>query len=231
MHHWRWLCVHINNSILNSGFVIYSLLWHCHVFMASQVVLVVKNLSANVGEFNPWVRKIPWSRETATHCSILAWKISWTEEPGGLQCMGLQSWTQPSTHTDMYSYSISLSKLFSQTPKLLVNTLYTFFQLSPNKNKLNRWSHLQFHRKIKHEMPLPANFTASFEVCKMLALVSRLPSFFLLWKKWGTTLMFEQIPLPASPFPLSLPLLHYPLSPQLSSYTVKKQAQEAVLLF
>ena len=43
--------------------------------------------------------------------------------------------------------------------------------------------------------------------------------------------MFEQIPLPASPFPLSLPLLHYPLSPQLSSYSVKKQAQEAVLLF
>ena len=43
--------------------------------------------------------------------------------------------------------------------------------------------------------------------------------------------MFEQIPLPASPFPLSLHLLHYPLSPQLSSYAVKKQAQEAVLLF
>ena len=27
----------------------------------------------------------------ATHSSILAWKISWTEEPGGLQSMGLQS--------------------------------------------------------------------------------------------------------------------------------------------
>ena len=24
----------------------------------------------------------------ATHCSILAWRISWTEEPGGLQSMG-----------------------------------------------------------------------------------------------------------------------------------------------
>ena len=30
----------------------------------------------------------------ATHSSILAWKISWTEEPGGLQSMGSQkSWT------------------------------------------------------------------------------------------------------------------------------------------
>ena len=29
-------------------------------------------------------------KETATHSSILAWKIPWTEEPGGLQSMGLQ---------------------------------------------------------------------------------------------------------------------------------------------
>ena len=32
--------------------------------------------------------------ETATHSSILAWEIPWTEEPGGLQSMGLQSQTQ-----------------------------------------------------------------------------------------------------------------------------------------
>ena len=30
----------------------------------------------------------------ATHSSILAWRIPWTEEPGGLQSIGLQSWTQ-----------------------------------------------------------------------------------------------------------------------------------------
>ena len=30
----------------------------------------------------------------ATHSSIHAWKIPWTEEPGGLQSMGLQSWTR-----------------------------------------------------------------------------------------------------------------------------------------
>ena len=31
----------------------------------------------------------------ATHSSILAWEISWTEKPGGLQSMGSQnSWTQ-----------------------------------------------------------------------------------------------------------------------------------------
>ena len=30
-------------------------------------------------------------KEMATHSSILAWEIPWTEEPGGLQTMGLQS--------------------------------------------------------------------------------------------------------------------------------------------
>ena len=32
--------------------------------------------------------KTPLEQEMATHCSVLAWKISWTDEPGGLQSMG-----------------------------------------------------------------------------------------------------------------------------------------------
>ena len=32
----------------------------------------------------------PLEKEMATHSSILAWRISWTEEPGRLQSMGLQ---------------------------------------------------------------------------------------------------------------------------------------------
>ena len=36
----------------------------------------------------------PLEEEMATHYSILAWRILWTEEPGRLQTMGLQqSWT------------------------------------------------------------------------------------------------------------------------------------------
>ena len=34
----------------------------------------------------------------ATHSSILAWRILWTEEPGRLQSKGSQSWAQLSTH-------------------------------------------------------------------------------------------------------------------------------------
>ena len=37
------------------------------------------------------VGKIPWRRKwQRTHSNILAWRIPWTEEPGGLQCMGSQ---------------------------------------------------------------------------------------------------------------------------------------------
>ena len=39
-------------------------------------------------EFNPWLRKIPLEEEMATFSSILNGKISWTEEPGGLQSKG-----------------------------------------------------------------------------------------------------------------------------------------------
>ena len=51
----------------------------------------VKNLPA-VQE--TWVRSLgredPLEKETATHPSILAWKIPWTEVPGSLQSMGSQ---------------------------------------------------------------------------------------------------------------------------------------------
>ena len=57
--------------------------------------------------FDPWVRKIPWGKEMAAHSSILAWRIPWTEEPGGLQSMGSQKvrhdWVTNThkTHTHM----------------------------------------------------------------------------------------------------------------------------------
>ena len=53
--------------------------------------LVVKNPPAM---HEIWVRslgqEVPLEEEMATHSSILAWGIPWTEEPGGLQSVGLQ---------------------------------------------------------------------------------------------------------------------------------------------
>ena len=52
---------------------------------------MVKNLSAMQ---ETWVLSLGWEdlfeKGMATHSSILAWRIQWTEEPGGLQTMGLQ---------------------------------------------------------------------------------------------------------------------------------------------
>ena len=59
--------------------------------MDSLVAELVKNLSA-IQE--TWVRSLgredPLGKEVAIHCSILSWKIPWTEEPGGFQSLGSQ---------------------------------------------------------------------------------------------------------------------------------------------
>ena len=48
---------------------------------------------------SPWVQSLvqgdPLEKEMATHSRTFAWEISWTEEPGGPQSMGLQTcWTR-----------------------------------------------------------------------------------------------------------------------------------------
>ena len=60
----------------------------------------------------------------ATHSSILAGKIPWTEEPGGPQSMGSQSWTQLSMHTliSLRTYSfIILHVLYTQVSSNLTS--------------------------------------------------------------------------------------------------------------
>ena len=56
--------------------------------MAAQTV---KNLPA---VWETWVPSLSWEdpleEEMATYSSILAWRISWTEEPGGIQSRRLQ---------------------------------------------------------------------------------------------------------------------------------------------
>ena len=58
------------------------------------MVQQVNNLPAMEEIQETWVRSLgqedPLGEEMATHSSILAWEIPWTEEPGGLQSMGLQ---------------------------------------------------------------------------------------------------------------------------------------------
>ena len=55
---------------------------------------MVENLPAVWETQEAWVQSLsqedPLEKEMATHSSVLAWRIPWREEPGGLQSMGLQ---------------------------------------------------------------------------------------------------------------------------------------------
>jgi len=61
------------------------------ILRASLVAQTVENLPAMQ---ETWVQSLgqkdPLEKEMATHSSILAWKIPWTEEPGRIQCVGSQ---------------------------------------------------------------------------------------------------------------------------------------------
>ena len=56
--------------------------------------LVAQRLKCLPAMRETWVRSLgqedPLEKEMATHSSILAWRIPWTEEPDGLQTTGLQ---------------------------------------------------------------------------------------------------------------------------------------------
>ena len=55
----------------------------------------VKESKCNAGDLGLILgQEEPLEKEMATHFSILAWEIPLTEEPGGLQLMGLQSQSQ-----------------------------------------------------------------------------------------------------------------------------------------
>ena len=76
--------------------------WAC----ASQVAQLIKNLPA-MQETQIWSLgwEDPLEKDMATHSSILAWRIPWTEEPGRLQSMGLQrvghNWACTHADTDL----------------------------------------------------------------------------------------------------------------------------------
>ena len=65
----------------------------CHLsFWASLVAQMVKNLPVlQETQVRSLDQEDPLEKEMATHFSILAWRIPWTEEPGGRQSTGSQT--------------------------------------------------------------------------------------------------------------------------------------------
>ena len=98
-------------------------------------------------------REDPLEEEMATHSSILAWKIPWTEEPGGLQSMGSQRWLSSGAHTvhthwrkRRYACFCWSSRLFCWPDLMIteagewdVNQLWVFCPLTVFSSPLQNW--------------------------------------------------------------------------------------------
>ena len=76
-----------------------------------------KESACNVKDTGLWVWSLdqedPLEKEMATHSSILAWEMPWTEEPGGLQSTGLQRVgrdlaTKPPPHLSFYCWAVRI---------------------------------------------------------------------------------------------------------------------------
>ena len=67
---------------------------HRRILCITWASLVAQRLKCLPAMRETWVQSLgredPLEKEMATHSSILAWRIPWTEEPGGLQPAGLQ---------------------------------------------------------------------------------------------------------------------------------------------
>ena len=96
--------------------------------------------------FNSCIGKMPLGKEMATHSSILAWKIPWTEEPVRLQSMGLQrvrhNWVTPLCFP--FSQYLCIYKI-KKTPhsaheEIYLSIPFYFINLKVSKIKINIWS-------------------------------------------------------------------------------------------
>ena len=108
---------------------------------ASLVALVVKNPLANAGDVRD-TGSIPGLGRSleegmATHSSILAWRISWTEEPGGLQSTGSQRVGQDWSSLAHIFYHNKKKIPFNIIPILLVS--YKFYDFN-----------IEFRRLLNH---------------------------------------------------------------------------------
>ena len=91
-----------------------------------------------------WVWSLGWEgaldRGMATHSSVLAWRVPWTEEPGGLQSLGShrvrQGWATEHEHS-IYRASLNLQK--QNLMILIVNESYT--RIIHARKMKTKWRH------------------------------------------------------------------------------------------
>ena len=113
--------------------------------MTSLVAQSVKHL---LTMWETQVRSLGWEdpleKKMATHSSTLAWKIPWTEEPGGLQSMGSQrvrqGWT---TKLSTFSFAKSFNPDPNSFQKFLCTFSFVFYTEVPIKMYV--YCHQEYH--------------------------------------------------------------------------------------
>ena len=107
---------------------------------------VVKNPPANAGDAGS-IHRLggPPEKEMATHLSILAWEIPWTEEPGGLQPMGSQ---ESDTTQQLTTIKVKQSRIFQKMSAFMLksclpNLAYKIHSQTTTKGNLNYFSMLE----------------------------------------------------------------------------------------
>ena len=132
---------------------------------ASLVAQMVRSLLA---VWETWVWSLSWEnpleKEMATHSNILAWKISWTEEPGGLPSPGLQrvrhNWAHMHISWNVYTMEMSDTgefrtqnniKLFSSLQFCITSFIAPFHQPTSTHSLASiSWSST-IHLALNHE--------------------------------------------------------------------------------
>ena len=131
-----------------------------------------------------WVRSLgredPLEEVMATHSSIIAWRIPWTEEPGGLQSIESQSWTQlnrisPKTYHDHFVMYKNIKSLCC-TPESNIVLWVNYASIKKRKKKHWYTDYCDCCNKI------PASNLADMKLCQVK----------LLFCKWRKTVDSSQ---------------------------------------
>ena len=102
----------------------------------------------------------PLEEEVATHSNILAWRIPWMEEPGGLQCMGWQrvrcDWATNTIHDMSTCYIFPFRNVLNK-----LNVVYMGCECSCSVVSDSLWPHELQHARLPCPSPTPGVYSNS----------------------------------------------------------------------
>ena len=135
--------------------------WHClHLLRYGRTSLVAQTVKRLSTMQETRVRALDWEdplgKEMAIHSSTIAWKISWTEEPGRLQSMESQrvghDWVTSLHRFDPWVRKIPWSRAWQPTPVFLPGeshgrrSLVGYSPWSRKELDTTEWLHFHFYR-------------------------------------------------------------------------------------